>query len=196
MAEADINLLVQGMCLSQTLAGAEATHIVSYLHSGFNLYHWVMNLPLHLQGLASRIISMDKSFCEHIHTSEKLTVIGTQSGQAAWRIAKERGKERGREEGRRRGKKEGGKKKERKGGRKGQRQGGREEEREGGRKKEEKEGRKEGRRGRKGRSKGGGEGGRKEGGKKRGREGGEEEREENGPSPRSLSTTLFLFGMF
>lgn len=52
-----------------------------------------MNLPLHLQGLASNIISMDKSFHERIHL-RNARFFGTQSGQTAWRIAKERGKER------------------------------------------------------------------------------------------------------
>lgn len=83
MAQAGINLLVQGMCLSQIFAGAEATHIVSYLRSGFNLYHWGVNLPLRLQGLASNIISMDKSFHEHIRLRNSL-LFGIQSGQTAW----------------------------------------------------------------------------------------------------------------
>ena len=97
MAQAATNLLVQVMCLPQTFAGAEATYIVSYLHSGFNLYHLGVNLPLHLQGLASNIISMDKSFHEHIHLRNSL-FFGTQSGQTAWWIAKEEG-EGGREGG-------------------------------------------------------------------------------------------------
>lgn len=106
MAQADINLLVQGICLSPTFARAGATYTVSYLRSGFNLCHWGVNLSLRLQGLASNIISMDKSFHEHIHLRNSL-FFGMQSRQTAWRIAKERGKER------RKGRREGGKEKRR-----------------------------------------------------------------------------------
>lgn len=95
------------MCLPPTSAGAEATYIVtyivSYLYSGSNLYYWGVN-PLHLQGLASNMVSMDRSFPGHMWQRSERSLDRVDP----WRIAKggeggregrrDRGMEGGREE--------------------------------------------------------------------------------------------------
>lgn len=101
------------MCLPPTSAGAEATYIVSYLYSGSNLYYLGVN-PLHLHGLASNMVSMDRSFPGHMWQRSERSLDRVDP----WRIAKG-GREGRRDkgtEGQRDGGREGGTEERREGG--------------------------------------------------------------------------------